>query len=51
MTNNTDFITLSNAESADIIGGVPWLLIYKIVADEWDSVVAGLKDGYRTART
>ena len=51
MTDSTDFIGLSDAESAGITGGVPWLLIYKTAAEEWDSVIAGLKAGYRTART
>lgn len=51
MIDNEEFVALSDAEEAEILGGFPWMKIYSIAAAEWDSVVAGLSDGYRTART
>jgi hypothetical protein len=53
MIDNGELVALSDAEEAEIVGGfaIPWMKIYTLAAAEWDSVAAGLADGYRTART
>ena len=58
MNANNDFVALSEAESAAVLGGGPltWLAkeVVKIIAEEiirnWDDFVNGVKDGVAAAR-
>jgi hypothetical protein len=47
MTDRMDFVAISDAEGATIVGGVDWLsLIVSYLVNNAGEVVAGIKDGY-----